>query len=777
MTVEGSVSSVAPLALVVRTKGTARTLEPGGSYQVGRDPAADIRVDDARVSWRHGVLRTDENGWIFEDLGSTNGTFVGGRRIRRAGIEGEIQLRLGHPENGVQLTCSVPPMMDQRTGVDRDPTSIIQVRTRRLRIGRAPDNDIVLPDLIVSRHHAELREVAGGQHEIVDLGGHNGTYVNGRRVTSAVLKESDIVAIGRATFRLVGDELREFDDTGDISLIAQDLLVRTAKGKVLLDHVSFPIPERCLVGVIGPSGAGKSTLLGAVTGTRPATEGSVQYDHRDLYTHYPELRHRIGLVPQEDILHTQLPTRRALRYAAELRFPGDTSGAERDRRVDEVLEELGLTPHARTRIDRLSGGQRKRVSVALELLTKPSLLFLDEPTSGLDPGLDKSVMEMMRDLAHDGRTIVVVTHSVANLDTCDRLLVLVPGGRVAFYGPPSEGLTFFGKQSWAEVFQAFDREPDRDWATEFQVSPMYAQYVVSGLDGGVGGRRREVPAPSKPPRRQGRLAQLGTLCRRYLAVIGSERSYLAVLGILPVVVGALIRAVPAQYGLAGPPGKNADAASLLLTLVIGAVFVGAANAVRELVKERAIYRRERAAGLSSGVYLLSKILILGLITGVQAVLLVVIGMTGRRMPAHGAVTSPLLELILAMAGLAIVSMAMGLLISAAVSTSEKTMPLLVLVSLAQVILCGALVALPGKLGLEQLAWLAPSRWGMAATAATVDLNHLQPPLHDTPPDALWRHSRAAWVKDMSVLAGLGVAFLAIAWWCLERLRPGRRTRL
>lgn len=158
-------------------------------------------------------------------------------------------------------------------------------------------------------------------------------------------------------------------------------------------------------------------------------------------------------------------------------------------------------------------------------------------------------------------------------------------------------------------------------------------------------------------------------------------------------------------------------------------------------------------------------------------LLVVIGMTGRRMPAHGAVTSPLLELILAMAGLAIVSMAMGLLISAAVSTSEKTMPLLVLVSLAQVILCGALVALPGKLGLEQLAWLAPSRWGMAATAATVDLNHLQPPLHNTPPDALWRHSRAAWVKDMSVLVGLGVAFLAIAWWCLERLRPGRRTRL
>jgi ABC transport system ATP-binding/permease protein len=250
-----------------------------------------------------------------------------------------------------------------------------------------------------------------------------------------------------------------------------------------------------------------------------------------------------------------------------------------------------------------------------------------------------------------------------------------------------------------------------------------------------------------------------------------------VLGILPVVVGALIRAVPAQNGLAGPPGQNADASSLLLTLVIAAVFVGAANAVRELVKERAIYRRERAAGLSAGVYLISKILILGLITGVQALLLVVIGMAGRKMPAHGAVTSPFLELMLAMVGLAIVSMAMGLLISAAVSTSEKTMPLLVLVSLAQVILCGALVALPGKIGLEQLGWLAPSRWGMAATAATVDLNHLQPPLHGSAPDSLWRHDRSAWLKDMGVLTGIGLVFLIIAWQRLERLRPGRRTRL
>ncbi|MFZ0833290.1 MAG: FHA domain-containing protein [Mycobacterium sp.] len=780
MAPDGSVGSITPAALVVRTEGAVRTLHPNWSYRVGRDPAADVPIADSRVSWRHGVLRADRRGvWVFEDLDSSNGTFVGARRVRRVNIEGEIRLRLGDPDSGARLDCSAPPAMNRHAPAYREPTTIRKLQTRRLRIGRAPENDIVVPDLIVSRQHAELRERDDGRHEIVDLGGHNGTFVNGRRVTSAILEGSDIVGIGRTTFRLVGNELREFADTGDVCLTAQDLTVRTSKGKVLLDKVSFPVPERCLVGVIGPSGAGKSTLLGAITGTQPATEGSVLYDHRDLYTNYPELRHRIGLVPQEDILHTQLPTRRALRYAAELRFPGDTVPAERDRRVDEVLEELGLTRHAETRIDKLSGGQRKRVSVALELLTKPSLLFLDEPTSGLDPGLDKSVMEMMRDLAHEGRTIVVVTHSVANLDTCDRLLVLVPGGQIAFYGPPDEGLTFFGKSSWAEVFQAFDREPDRDWASDFRSSAMYTRYVAADVDhdNKPAAEQRHVPPPAQPPRQQGRLAQLSTLCRRYLAVIASERSYLAVLAILPLVLGGMIRAWPSEQGLAGPPHENADAIGILLILVISAVFVGMASAVRELVKERAIYRRERAAGLSGGIYLFSKTLILSLITGLQAMLLAVIGLAGRKMPAHGALMPPLLEIIVATAGLAIASMALGLLVSAMVGTSEKTMPLLVLLALAQVILCGGLVALPGTIGLEQLSWLAPSRWGLSAAASTIDLNNLQPPVPGEPPDSLWNRTAGRWLTDMGMLVGLGLTFLIVAWWRLERLRPGRKARL
>ncbi len=253
-----------------------------------------------------------------------------------------------------------------------------------------------------------------------------------------------LVGIGHALFHLDGDRLVERIDAGAVAFRARDLVVRTPKGKTLLEGVGFSLEENSLLAVVGPSGAGKSTLLRALTGFRPADSGTVEYADRDLYADYDELRQRIGLVPQDDILHPQLTVRRALAYAARLRFPSDVSVPEREARIDQVIGELGLGGQAEQRIDSLSGGQRKRTSVALELLTRPSLLFLDEPTSGLDPGLDKSVMHTLRGLADDGRTVVVVTHNVANLDVCDRLLLLAPGGTLAYFGPPREALQYFG---------------------------------------------------------------------------------------------------------------------------------------------------------------------------------------------------------------------------------------------------------------------------------------------------------------------------------------------
>jgi ABC-type multidrug transport system ATPase subunit len=477
-------------------------------------------------------------------------------------------------------------------------------------------------------------------------------------------------------------------------------------------------------------------------------------------------------VPQENILHTQLSAHRALGYAAELRFPRDTSPAERTRRIGEVLGELSLTAHADTRTSSLSGGQQKRVNVALELLTKPSLLFLDEPTSGLDPGLDMSVMEMMSGLARDGRTVIVVTHSVANLNVCDRLLVLVPGGKVAYFGSPTDGLRHFGQPGWAQVFRAFEAEPDRDWAGEYRRSAYFARYTTT--PSAAEHPSAVVRAVPPPPKAQNRLAQLSTLTRRYLAVIASDRNYVAVLALLPIILGGLVRAIPDPGGLTGT--SNGNAIQVLLILVMGACLIGVANGVRELVKERPIYNRERAAGLSPGAYLASKLIVLGLISAVQAVVLVLIGLAGRPLPPHGAVLTgaPLVELMLAIAVLAVASMTAGLLISAVVNSSDKTMPLLVVTVLAEVVLSGAVFRLNGMAGLGQLSWLSPSRWGFGAAASTVNLNQVTPPPPGNTPDPLWRHSPQVWLLDMAMQLALTAVLVGLTWWRLRQASPGRR---
>ena len=663
--------------------------------------------------------------------------------------------------------------------VDRRPTQRLRLPTKAVCIGRAPGNDLVLTDdLEVSPHHAELRKSPAGIYEIVDLDSHNGTYLNGERVSRAMLTEHDIVSIGHATFRLAGDELRQFLDHGEVSFTVQDLVVRVSGGKVLLDHVSFPVPEKCLLAIIGPSGAGKSTLLNALTGIRPADTGTVLYDNRDLYRHYAELRNRIGIVPQESVLDTRLTVRRALQYSAELRFPADTGPGERDKRVEEVMRELGLTQHADTRAARLSGGELKRLNIAQELLTKPSLLFLDEPTSGLDPSLEKSVMEQMRDLAHDGRTVIMVTHSVAYLDQCDRLLVLVPGGRVAFYGPPAEGLRYFGVPTWAEVFQAFEIYAGRDWAAEFATSPEYAEYMT-GPRWRPARRPEEQRQPQATPQPwwRGALRQVNTLTRRLTRVIASDRGYVIFMGLLPIILGLLTLLVQTSQGLAGPPHENVNAEEALLMLVICACLAGAASSIRELAKERPIYIREWAAGLSSGAYLFSKLLVLGVISAIQSLILVLIALTSRPLPPVGAflTDAPLVELLLGTATLAIASMCLGLFISALVSTPEKAMPFLVLLTLAQVILSGGVIWLPGKVGLEQLAWLAPARWGFGAVASTSNLNVINP-VAPGATDPLWTHTPANWLRDMGFLIGLAIVYTLLAWIRLRRPNPGRRWR-
>ncbi|MDX2558043.1 FHA domain-containing protein [Streptomyces sp. TX20-6-3] len=643
---------------------------------------------------------------------------------------------------------------------DRSPTTFHQLALGHvMRIGRALENELVVSDLQVSRHHAEFHATPDGRFEIRDLGSHNGTYVNGQPITkggSALLGPQDIVGVGHSTFRLVGGQLEEFVDTGSVSFSARHLTVTVDGGKQILKDVSFGVPEKSLIGVIGPSGSGKSTLLKALTGYRPANEGDVLYDNRSLYKQFAELRQRIGLVPQDDILHKELTVQKALRYAAKLRFPGDTAESEREARIGEVLRELKLDIHKEKKVTSLSGGQRKRVSVALELLTKPSLIFLDEPTSGLDPGMDRDVMQLLRGLADDGRTVLVVTHSVAELGLCDKLLVMAPGGSVAYFGPPDEALNFFGYSTWADVFSAFENYRDYDWAGRWKGSQHYQLYAAD-IDA-VAAQPVQMPqqAMSRPPKPQGWGSQLWTLIRRYVSVIASDVGFMALMVILPAVLGAVSVVIPADFGLGKPtpPSRfNGDAGTIMLILAVGMCFSGAANSVRELIKERVIYERERAVGLSRSAYLMSKVIVLGLITAFQGVIICAIGFSTRALPEEGLFMPPAVELCIQVIGLGLTSMMVGLVISALVKTAEKTMPLLVMFAIIQVVFTGILFQVYDSPGLEQFAWLMPSRWGIAGAGATLDLAHLMPPWDQKNPsnvDPLWDHTVAQWSLDLGI---------------------------
>ncbi|MER6617935.1 ABC transporter ATP-binding protein/permease [Streptomyces xantholiticus] len=664
-------------------------------------------------------------------------------------------------QQGVQ---GVPPVHG-----DRSPTTFHQLALGRvMRIGRALENELVVSDLQVSRHHAEFTAHPDGRFEIRDLGSHNGTYVNGQPIAksgTALIGPNDIVGVGHSTFRIVGGQLEEFVDTGEVSFSARHLTVTVDGGKQILRDVSFGVPEKSLIGVIGPSGSGKSTLLKALTGYRPANQGDVLYDNRSLYKQFAELRQRIGLVPQDDILHKELTVRKALKYAAKLRFPGDTAEAEREARIDEVLRELKLDIHKDKKVTSLSGGQRKRVSVALELLTKPSLIFLDEPTSGLDPGMDRDVMQLLRGLADDGRTVLVVTHSVAELGLCDKLLVMAPGGSVAYFGPPEEALNFFGYSTWADVFSAFENYRDYDWAGRWRGSQHYQLYAAD-LDAVAPQSVNMPPAQQmRPPKPQSWGSQLFTLMRRYISVIVSDKGFMALMLILPAVLGAVSLLIDPDKGLlvnqnpqTGRIIPNGTATTVLLILAVGACFAGAANSVRELIKERVIYERERATGLSRSAYLMSKVIVLGMITVIQGGLVGAIGFATRELPAEGLVMggAVMLELSLPIMALGFTSMMFGLIISALVKTAEKTMPLLVMFAIIQVVFTGCLFILHGTVGVNEFSYLMPSRWAVAAAGTTLDFNKINPNTDDpTSTDPLWDHEAAAWFLDMGALLALG----------------------
>ena len=661
-------------------------------------------------------------------------------------------------------TAAVPPV---RVRASTEPIARAdRLPPGGLGIGRTADNEIVVNDPLASRKHARL--IAGSDGlTLEDLHSANGTFVNGNRHQRTVLRERDIITIGNIDFVVdQGTLAHRQRPVAEQGLNAHGLGFTVEGNKQLLVDVNMQAGRGTLTALIGPSGAGKSTLAKLVAGNTQPSGGVVAFEGRDLHAEYEALRSRIGMVPQDDVLHRQLTVRQALGFAAELRLPPDTSKADRQQVIDGVLRELSLTEHADTRVDRLSGGQRKRASVALELLTGPSLLILDEPTSGLDPALDRQVMMMLRELADAGRVVIVVTHSVACLDMCDQVVLLAPGGKTAYAGNPASVESALGISDWAQIFANVAANPDEAFAA-------------------YRSRQAHIPLPPPPvsgsgstgsPPKSGGFKQFSTLARRQLRLVLADRGYLAFLVLMPFVLGALSLVVPGDNGFGPGPLKQTEDGSLvptgdtepqqlLVVLILGACFMGCTLSVRDLVGERTIFFRERAVGLRPSAYLTAKIVVFGFAAMLQAAVLVGILLAVKQQPEQGAIlASGSLELYIDIAVTAISCVVLGLLLSTLAKSNEQVMPLLVVMIMCQLVMAGGMIPVTDRVVLDQVSWLFPSRWGYAAGASSIDLREL---FWAAQPDRFWEHTKNIWLLDVGALTLITLVMAVWTWWRLR----------
>lgn len=533
-------------------------------------------------------------------------------------------------------------------------------------------------------------------------------------------------------------------------------------GRRILDDISLTIQPGEVVAVIGVSGAGKTTLLETLARVRRPAMGTVAHDGVDAVR-------AIGFVPQDDIIHRELPLARTLRYAARLRLPSATGPTEVSDRVTEVLTELRLTERAAVPVGRLSGGERKRASIAVELLDRPGVFFLDEPTSGLDPAIAVELLRVLRTLADAGTTVVLTTHQITDVDHCDRVVVLTRQGRLAFSGTPAAAREFFGLRSLAEVHLRLDEETDPAvWPGRFAAYRDGAPPAHTTDHGDVA---------TTAPRRVGRLRQWTVLTARNAEIVVRNRLTLAILLGSPLMVLGMF-ALLFRPGAFDPTRPSPTVTVMILFwIAFGGFFFGLTYGLLQICTESPILRRERLAGVRLVPYLMGKVaVLLPLLALVDLALLGVLRGIDRLPPVDGRDFAALYATLLLSSAAAL---ALGLLCSAAVSDAAQATLMLPMLCFPQVLFVGAILPVPAMAtGGQWLSYAMSNRWAFEALGHTAGVERLWrdggsplgPPLLATYGDSF---SRPVWVNWL-VLGGFVVLFLGATWAVLAR-RGSRAT--
>ena len=686
---------------------------------------------------------------------------------------------------------------------EQPPVRLIKLRAQtRFGSQQLPDTDECGYELLTSPlaapwHFTIVKK--GDRLELRTRNYEHGPYIGGKPVSgTAVLNAGDFFDFAEDRYTVLDPDWLRKAPIGKPNLVAADLYARS-KSKVRLSSMSFVQEDQTLLAILGPSGAGKSSLFAALLGELPLESGQLFFAGLPMATHSQQIRDQLGFVPQQTDLHMSLTVAATLRYGFGLRSP---DRSKRDQAVRKALEVVNLQGKERQLLSTLSGGQLRRVSIALELLTEPPLLLLDEPTSGLDAHMDREIMTFLRQYAEKidpaeptkRHTVIVVTHATEHLAMAHRILVVVEDGAPAYSGPPKQIRKHFGFKTYADLMSMLMDDPGK-WRDKYRRGALFteaknvAEKLVQRSVSDVSTLARKLGG-SRPRSPQDAFAKLGVLVRRQIALLGSravtknDRSTADKLKNLAVVflplivagVSAVLAAfVASSPGLGGlkPSGAGPTALTLLSTLCI---LSGQALTYSDVVNELEVVKREYRAGVGALSVLLAKWLVYAVIAVAQAgVITLVFCLVPHREPVQSLFVGPEVNLFLSLGALSVTAMTLGLLVSTVAAKLEHAVAMVTAISITQIALNGVTSNLSKGGPFAAIGDLFPDRWGLAAAASSVDLRGIDGPR--VSPDALWSHTTGQWLTDVAALGLLSTVFFVLATWRLRRrlrLKAARR---
>jgi ABC-type multidrug transport system ATPase subunit/pSer/pThr/pTyr-binding forkhead associated (FHA) protein len=748
---------------------------------IGRDSSAQICLEKTVISKQHAQLIFDANSNLFViDLGSSNGTFLNDRKLEQ-GVPYQIrttdQLRFAR-EQGIKLVfnpdayqLSVNQNSQNHSSASNiTNTNILEkFKTKNIiSIGRSDDNDVVLNHTSISRQHATIEKKSIDEFIILDQNSTNGTYINGKRLNgSQRISKNDIIIIGRFQLSLSG-VLRDLSQ--EVAIRAERIIKQFDSGLIGLHECSFEIPSKTLLAVMGPSGCGKSTLLKALNGDAPPSSGNVYISGLELNENYDYLKTQIGYVPQDDIVHRELTVQQSLYYAAKLRLD-NTDENFIQQKINQVVKDLNIGHIRENLVGKISGGQRKRVSIAVEILTDPLILFLDEPTSPLDPQTIEEFLEILRNLSNKGTTVIMVTHKPEDLNYMDTVIFMAEGGHKVYHGDTSNYLSYFSVKDTIKVYAQLALPAAKKWINQHKQAHPPLTSIKSKL-------RQQSKSTNA-----NFFKQLYWLTIRYFNIKLNDRINTTILiGQAPIIAGLICLIF------------NKVTPAVPFLMAVSAVWFGANNAAREIVGESAIYKRERMFNQGILAYILSKISVLGTFAAIQAFLFSMI--IYLRFQSTDLKWEAPLATFLWMLSISIAASLMGLLLSAIVSTTEKVMTLVPIALIPQIMLAGAVAKIDNVL-VEVLSYLTLSRWGNEGfcniqknvLVQRPDMSQFSPinsssdiPIKDTTVNSIqeleksfhpkyktWFEEYAFTMKlDFIVITALSILFFVGIYWALKR---------